>query len=208
MKKPILTLLAIMAIIMTSTSQECLDADYQLRAYCYAGSSVEDTSSLGGFYAAQNIPKKINTVIKQLSTPEKFQLYVDTDAHATFREKYRGFKLYVINRSGGNVSLPAQDSRLTLKRQVYHNKKWQDIEYIPSSWCGNSYHNVIIRDGEFWNLVVPCLTGTIEAEFRFEIALANGQLAYSNTFSGSFNLSQLRKKQGYKATNIMDSYDN
>ena len=104
--------------------------------------------------------------------------------------------------------MPAQDSRLYVKRQVYYDNKWQDIEYLPSSWCGNSYHNVNLASSYYWEFIAPCLQGKTEALFRFELQLNEGKLLYSNTFTGSFNKSQLKKTKEYKSNGIMDPYDN
>lgn len=189
-------------------SQNCIDIDYKLRASCYAGSSVKDSIAPGGFWQSPNIPKQLNMNVLEVSFPEKFQLYLDTENPITIEKEIKGFNLYLINRSGKTVALLAQDSRLYLKRQVYHNGKWQDVEYMPQSWCGNSYHTVFIQNDEYWEFEVFCMTGKVEASFRYELQLKDNQKIYSNVFVGSFNESQLKKEQNYSPTNIMDPYKN
>ena len=95
-----------------------------------------------------------------------------------------------------------------LKRQVFYNNKWQDVEYLPSSWCGNSYHNVYIKPNEYWDFIAPCTAGKIEAKFRFKLSVNSNSTIYSNEFTGSFNKSQLKHEQGYKPIGIMDPYTN
>lgn len=112
-------------------AQECLNVKYKLRGYFYAGTSQEDSTALGGFYKDTNSPKVINENIKQLTKPSQFQLIVKTDSLAEFERDTTGFKVFLLNSTDATISLEAQDSRLNLKRQVFFNKQWQDVEYLP-----------------------------------------------------------------------------
>lgn len=206
MKKYIL--LAFIFSFQISLAQKCLDVDFKLRGYFYAGTSVVDTTALGGFYEDKNVPKKITGEIAEFSVPDEFQLIVKTDLTSADENGISNFKVFVVNQSDSLVRLPAQDSRLKLKRQVFHDKTWKDIEYLPSSWCGNSYHDVYIKPDEFWEFTAPCLTGKIEAKFRFELYVNENLSVYSNEFSGSFNKKQLKKEQGYVPQGFMDPYNN
>ncbi|AHM63198.1 hypothetical protein D770_24765 [Flammeovirgaceae bacterium 311] len=207
MKKAILIILLFFAAIPLQ-AQECLNVKYKLRGYFYAGTSHEDSTALGGFYEDTNSPKPTNERIRQLSKPSQFQLIVKTDSLAEFQKGIKGFKVFLINNTDSIISLQAQDSRLNLKRQVFYNNQWQDVEYLPSSWCGNSYHSVFIKPSEYWDFIAPCLRGKHQAKFRFELAINEQEKIYSNEFSGSFNKSQLIKEQGHTPTSIMDPYDN
>ena len=207
MKKAILIILLFFAAIPLQ-AQECLNVKYKLRGYFYAGTSHEVSTALGGFYQDTNAPKPTNERIRQLSIPSQFQLIVKNDSLAEFQKGIKGFRVFLINSTDSTISLEAQDSRLNLKRQVFYKNQWQDVEYLPSSWCGNSYHAVYIKAGEYWSFTAPCMNGKQEAKFRFELAITDKEKIYSNEFSGSFNKRQLIKEQGHQPTSIMDPYDN
>ncbi len=201
-------------LLNLSFGQTCLDVDYKLRGYFYVGTSQIDSTALGGFYQDKNIPKQVNSKIDGISKPNTFQIVVQTDSIVTFTEKTTGFKVFIVNTSDSIVKLPAQDSRIYLKRQVFYKNKWQDIEYLPSSWCGNSYHSVFIRPNEYWDLEAPCIEGKIPAKFRFQLLVDNTSAMYadpniySNEFYGSFNKSQLTKEEEHEPMGIMDPYEN
>ena len=188
--------------------QECLNVDYKIRGYFYAGTSMIDTISPGGYYTAPNSPKIIPRFIRHYGVPKAFQIVVKTDETAPFTEKIAGFKVYVMNKSYEVVDLSAQDSRINMVRQVFYEGTWKDVEYLPSSWCGNSYHTVYSKPDSYWEFIAPCFEGDIEATFRFKLDVDGENTIYSNEFAGSFNIAQLTEEQGYTPQNIMDPYRN
>ena len=200
-------LLFTVLILQISNAQSCLNVDYKLRGYFYAGSAQEDPDAFGGHYVDENKPKMISASIQNIMEEGKLQILVNTDESIEHVTGIKGLKVFVVNTSDTLVKLPAQDSRLYLKRQVFYRNKWRDIEYLPSSWCGNSYHSVFIEPKQFWEFSAPCLEGKIEAKFRFSLYINEELTVYSTEFNGSFNRSQLRKEQGYTSTGLMDPYD-
>ena len=195
-------------ILQISAGQDCVNVKYKLRGYFYAGTSQVDTSALGGFYADKNFPKKLTSEVSAYTQSNKLQIIVKTDLTTEFHEGVLGFKVFVVNKSDEVMKLLAQDSRLYIKRQVFYKNKWRDIEYLPGSWCGNSYHKVLIKPNEYWDFTAPCLNGKIVAKFRFQLYVDEKLTIYSNEFEGSFNKTQLKKEQGYKPNGIMDPYNN
>ncbi|AWX45225.1 hypothetical protein HME9304_02237 [Flagellimonas maritima] len=216
MGKPILIYITSLIFCSAMYGQECLDVKFKLRGYFYVGTSQIDSTALGGFYKAKNSPKNIDSKIISLSKDESFQIIVKVDSIVEYSKDILGFKVFIVNRSNSKVELSAQDSRIYLKRQVFYKNEWQDIEYLPSSWCGNSYHNVIIMPNQYWDLKAPCLQGKIPAKFRFKLQINDvpdsilnvDSTIYSNEFFGSFNKSQLHKEEGHTASGIMDPYNN
>jgi len=206
MKK--LVILSFIIITKAVFGQDCLNVQFKLRGYFYAGSSQVDSTAAGGFYEDSNNPKNLSSEIFKLSESGKLQIAVKPEATTAFEKGISGFKVFVINTSDSIQKLPAQDSRLYLKRQVFYKNQWRDIEYLPSSWCGNSYHSVFIKPNEYWDFTAPCLVGKIESKFRFELYVNDKMTVYSNVFDGSFNEKQLVKAQGYSPTGIMDPYEN
>ncbi|MEP4534192.1 MAG: hypothetical protein ABJ004_13965 [Cyclobacteriaceae bacterium] len=188
--------------------QECLDVNLKLRGYFYAGTSQEDEEAMGGFYSSSNSPKPLTNELRTSATSGTINFISFSDSIVQLSDKIQGFKVILINRTDSTAGFEAQDSRLNIVRQVYYKDSWQDIEYLPSSWCGNSYHNVYIKSDEFWEFVVPCTQGKIDAKFRFVLRDSNGTELITNEFNASFNKKQLTKEQGHQVTNIMDPYDN
>ena len=205
MKK--LTFLLLILIFQISFGQECLNVKFKLRGYFYAGTSQVDSTALGGFYKDSNSPKILTSEISKFSKSNKLEIIVKPDLITEFEKGILGFKVFIVNKSDSIKELPAQDSRLYLKRQVFYKNEWKDIEYLPSSWCGNSYHSVFIKPNEYWDFTAPCLNGKIESKFRFELYVNEELTIYSNEFNGSFNRKQLKKEQGHKPIGIMDPYN-
>ena len=205
-------IISIIAILVLGTynlmGQECLNIDYKFRGYFYAGTSMPDTSAPGGYYEDQNKPQKFSAKIDPLAEAGNFQIVALPDDASQFAKGVDGFKVYVVNQTDSTIALPAQDSRLDNKRQVYYNGEWQDIEYLPSSWCGNSYHSVFIKPNEYWEFTAPCMVGDISIKFRFALKVTEDLHVYSNEFDGSFNEKQLTTEQGHNPANIMDPYNN
>lgn len=207
MKKVILIAFGIF-VSQISFGQECIDVNFKLRGYFYAGTSEVDSTAYGGFYESKNSPKKLTSKISEYSKSNELEVIVKTELITEFEKGVSGFKVFVINKSDSISKLPAQDSRLYLKRQVFYKNEWKDIEYLPSSWCGNSYHDVYIKPNEYWDFSAPCLKGKIKSKFRFELYINDNLTIYSNEFEGSFNKRQLTKEQGHKPIGIMDPYNN
>ena len=191
-----------------SLEQECMNVKFKIRGYFYAGSNQIDSTAYGGWYIDKNVPQKLNAEIAGFTKSNNLKLVVKPEMTAEYIEGIAGFKVFVINKSDSVMELPAQDSRLYLVRQVFYQDEWRNVEYLPSSWCGNSYHNVYINPNEYWEFTAPCLKGKIEAKFRFQLYVNENLTIYSNEFDGSFNRRQLRKEQGYKPMGFMDPYNN
>jgi len=208
MKNYLLLLLAILFSTQISYGQECLNVKFKLRGYFYAGTSQVDSTAIGGFYEDTNAPKKIETDFENISLSNTFQMNVQVDSITKFGKNTKGFKVFVFNRTDSIIELSAQDSRLYIKRQVFYNNEWKDIEYLPSSWCGNSYHSVFIKPNEYWDFTAPYFAGKITSKFRFELYINENLSIYSNEFVGSFNKKQLKKEQGHKPVGLMDPYNN
>ena len=127
--------------------------------------------------------------------------------------------LYISNQSGINQLFNAQDSRLYLKLQAKNAKgEWRDIEYLPSSWCGNSYHLLTLPDQSYWSFPVPRFEGSFSTVLRAELRVVDpagpadstrkksDYIIYSNEFKGGINPAQFWRKPGYTPTGLMDPY--
>lgn len=206
MKKLIVLLIAIFSFTINyGQKTKDLNIKYMLRGYFYAQSSLIDSLALGGFGGSANIPQEINEQNKFME--DAFYLHIDTTETSIFAKEFNGYTLYLINCTDSIVKLDAQDSRLSIWAEAYIDKQWQAIEYLPSSWCGNSYHTVYLQKEEFWEFEIPKYTGKIKTKIRYALVLENGDKIYSNSVLARINKKQLTEKQGHTPVSIMDPYD-
>ncbi len=182
-----------------------LNIKFMLRGHIYAYSSVEDTTALGGYGGSDNLPKLMN---KENSFPENgLFLKIDTTKITTLNDKFNGYKLYIGNKSDTIVKLDASDSRLYVIAEVFHKNEWKPIEYLPSSWCGNSYHEIYLKPNEFWEFIVPKFSGKIKTKLRYRLMIGKEKFIYSNEILTHINNAQMTKKEGHKPNGIMDPYN-
>ncbi len=180
-----------------------LNINYMLRGQMYASSSVIDSSALGGFGGSDNLAKSIKDIV---FVEKGFFLKIDTTQTAVILNKFNGYKFFIVNKSDSIIKLTASDSRLSVIAQAFIDNEWKNIEYLPSSWCGNSYHSVFIKPNEYWEFNIPKFKGKIKTKIRYQLKLGK-DFIYSNEIFASINKKQLIFKQGHKANGLMDPYN-
>lgn len=204
-----ITLTTAIFLMLCSTTfgqkKQDLNIDFMLRGHIYAKSSIEDSTALGGFGSSDNLPKKINE--KLTLTSSGLLLKIDTSQTSTINDKYSGYKLYIANKTDTIVRLDASDSRLSVVAEVFYKGEWKPIEYLPSSWCGNSYHEVYLKQNEYWEFDIPKFTGKIKTKLRYKLILGKDKYLYSNEILTSINKGQLKNKEGHNPNGIMDPYN-
>ena len=128
---------------------------------------------------------------------------VDTALPRIFQQENAGFTTYVYNTTGDTVEIDVQDNQLYVVMQALNRQgQWQDIEYMLSSSCGNSYYDIRLNPDEYWTLSIPRYEGDLPVTLRLafhwkKIWKDSGpitQTIYSNTFQGSINPGQLWRK--------------
>jgi len=182
-----------------------LNIEHMLSGQIYAKSSMKDTAALGGFGSSENAPKKLNSTIA--FSERGFFLKIDTNKIITIAQKFNGYNFYIVNKSDSLVKLDASDSRLFVMAEAFVNEKWQPIEYFPSSWCGNSHHNVFLKQNECWEFQIPKFKGSIPARIRYRLTIGKEKFIYSNEIQASINKKQLTEKQGHNPNGLMDPYN-
>ncbi len=175
-----------------------------IRGQIYANTSIIDSTAAGGFRGSSNSPKSMKS---KFSIEKDLFLKIDTTKTITIAEKYNGYNFYIGNKSDSIIELGASDSRLSVIAEVYYNNKWKPIECLPSSWCGNSYHNVYLKPNEYWEFEIPKFSGKIETKIRYRLTIGNEKYIYSNEIMASFNKGQLKNKEGHNPNGIMDPYN-
>lgn len=192
-------------------SLENLNIDFMLRGYFYAGSRIEDKNALGGFGPSENFPKAINS---KLNLPQgKISLIALPDEETVFAGKYKGIKLLLVNATGQKTQFSASDSRLNIVQEALDSDgKWKPVEYLPSSWCGNSYHTVFLGANEYWEFTAARFTGKFKTKLRFRLDERRSKnettAIYSNEFEGGINKEQFTNQRPYNPSGIMDPYNN
>ena len=190
---------------------EDTNVEFMTRGYFFAGSKIRDEQAPGGFGTSRNFPKPLDP---NLGAPGgAVSLIARPDEEAVFDEKYRGLKVVLVNGTDERVGFPASDSRLYIVQEALDGDgRWKPVEYLPSSWCGNSYHTVFLGPQEYWEFAAARYVGRFRTRLRFRLDWQKSQTEkltiYSNEFDGSVNAKQFTVQQGHKPTGIMDPYNN
>jgi len=78
--------------------------------------------------------------------------------------------VFLVNTTKEQVTFSASDSRLYIVQEALdRDSKWKPIEYLPSSWCGNSYHHVFLGANEYWEFAAARYTGEFKTRLRFRL---------------------------------------
>jgi WG containing repeat len=194
-----------------------LNIDYMNRGYFYAYSKPSK-KDLGGFGGSHNFPQKI---LKSDNLPPKIlSVVVHPELKDTIYGDKNAIAVYIGNTTGSKIDFSAQDSRLYMKVQALNSKdEWKDIEYLPSSWCGNSYHTLTLESKHFWTFLTPIYEGEFKTKLRIELKYIDPKdksekrwdkkeiTVYSNEYEGSINPGQFWNKREYYPSGLMDPYN-
>jgi len=194
-----------------------LNIDFMNRGYFYAYSKPNKKDT-GGFGKSANLPKPIS---KSDNFPSNIlSIIVRKDLEVTIYGMYKGITVFVTNNTKNEICFNAQDSRLYMKVQALNiNGEWKNIEYLPSSWCGNSYHTLTLEPNYFWSFATPIYEGDFKTKLRIELKYIDPSdksdnrrdrkeiTIYSNEYEGSINPGQFWRKETYYPNGIMDPYN-
>jgi len=200
-------------------SLKTYNIDYMKRGYFYAYSRPHKDDP-GGHGNSANVPK---VIWKDAPFPSgKLAVLVNPDEidsiDADEEDYYKAMNVYISNTTGQGIEFDAQDCRLYMKVQAQNVEgKWKDIEYLPSSWCGNSYHILTLDTNSYWKFYTPVYSGAFKTKFRIELKYIDPDNApdavdknvitiYSNEYDGSINPAQFWRKLDYRPHGIMDPY--
>ena len=199
----------------TPTPSTQLNIDFMRRGiYPVASAPLQRYGGAGGWGQAVNQSKPIGT---RCFTAHTLGVQVAQQAiPGTFGKRYHGYALTIANTTADTVVFDAQDSSLSLTIQAQDRQgQWRDIEYSPNSWCGNSYHQVFLAPGQYWQLPVPAYAGEFPTQLRARLLHRHRRgtrsqqvIVYSNSFAGSVNPAQFWRPQSYSPQGIIDPYLN
>jgi hypothetical protein len=164
-----------------------LAVSQMLAGYFRAGSAIRDEKALGGFSPSHNLPTSLNRnaplgTISLIALPEERSL---------FEPGTLGFRVILANTTSEVVAFQAADSRLMIIREALDaDGNWKPVEYLPYTFCGNSYHRVFLPPGHSWSFVAPVYSGSLATEMRFVLYPGSEEPVYSNQFPGFVNPEQ------------------
>lgn len=179
-----------------------LNIDYMLNGYFYANAPSahkKEFNLLGGHSTSGELP---NPNTKKHKFPEnEFNLIVRTNERTTFNNQAVGYKVYIANTTGETIYFKAEDSRLEMVMEALNQDgKWENIEYLPESFCGHSPHILDLPANHHWELSVPQYEGAFKTQLRLKLVYkvnfesSETKIIYSNEFSGSINPAQFWRK--------------
>ncbi len=190
-------------VVFDPDADNFFQTDVMLRGYCYANTMLEDSKAFGGFGPSNNSARKVGDDL----TGKGLYLLAQPTAITPFGGQ-PGMRVLLVNRTSKTLSFSACDSRLNIIQEAQDAEgNWLPIEYLPQSWCGNSYHSVYLKPEHYWALPAPRYRGHLPAKLRFTMILADGKELHSNEFEGSVNLGQFTIKEGHQGLDIMDPYE-
>lgn len=197
----------ILPLLLTGASflhaAEPAEFTFMLRGYCYAGSSQTDPNAPGGFGGSDNLPKPLKSAV---TSPDLYLEIADTP-DVVFANKYTGLHVRLVNGSKKTAIIRASDSRISLVQQAQDaDGTWKEIEYLPSSWCGNSRHSVYLEPKNYWEFTAPKYAGPRKTKLRFKLTVAPDRILYSPAYDGGIHPEQFTEKEGHKPANLMDPY--
>ncbi len=156
-----------------------------------------------GWFVSSNLPQKNHLE----NSDSSLKLFLEEEVFEIDKDNYVYQNLYLINNTGEKICLNAQDSRLYIKLLAKDFLgRWLPIEYIPSSWCGNSYHTVCLEDQNLWKFRSNNFKGRYRTDLKYVLLLKNGEI-FSNVFSGYVNTGQFLSKETYLPVSLMDPYN-
>jgi hypothetical protein len=163
------------------------------RGYFFAGSPK--SVGFGGNGTSDNMPRPLSE-LKGAPPLDCLRVLALVEQDRTFDDRYDGFRVIVANTCPDDVVFEAQDSRLEIVHEALDAAgKWRPIEYLPRSWCGNSYHQLTLAAGSFWEFVAPRYDGDLKTKLRIRVAVGESgdqHDVYSNEFLGRIHEAQMR----------------
>ncbi len=146
-----------------------LDIDHMLRGYFYAWSIEPDSNRLVDAWALRvNNARRIRG--DEGFAADAITLHVRPNEDTLWMNAFRGMKVYLANTTDSTLIFPTQDNRLYVIVQAKDRQgRWREIEYLPSSWCGNSYYDVDLPPGQYWTFATPMQAGDHTTTLRLRL---------------------------------------
>ena len=121
-----------------------------------------------------------------------------------FNKEFNGKKIYISNTTIDTIYFRLDGNRLNLVMQAKdENGEWRDIETMRGySTCGTGMQDgKALPPGHYWSFRIPKYDGAFKTKFRMVLkqipdwAEEEGEVWYSNEFSGGVNLGQFYERK-------------
>ena len=205
-KTPVLFVVTtLLAFDCSAADLKPVDLKFMLRGYCYAA-SPSNIAKLYGIDEGKNVPNPVSKISQ--GAEGELSLVALPDEEVPFDKEYRGFRLLLINRTAAETNLLSCDTRLPIVQEALEGEGiWRPVEYLPSSWCGNSYFCITLPAGHYWEFAAPRYSGKNKVLMRFALHIPGEPPVYSKEFEGSVNPEQFTISQEHTPANLMDPYN-
>lgn len=147
MKTILLLILTVFCLELNAQSAKDFIAEHMLAGNIHVLSSYKDTAAIDGFATSDIRPMQVSF---NTFNQKGFFLFIDTTSQVTFKQKYNGFNFFIVNKSDSTIKFSAIDSKLNILAEAYVLNEWQAIEYLPQSFCGNSFHKIFLKRNHYW----------------------------------------------------------
>jgi WG containing repeat len=184
---------------------DTLDIDYMYPAEFYAYSDSKATKAPNSEARSDNLPK-LMTRTNQFQ-PKIFSLEIKISDTVHIAQKWLGYKVFIANNSIDTLFFNAIDSRLYMVIQALNKEnKWQDMDIIWYSDCGNSYHTLALDPQHFWQFQMPVFKGSMHTRLRLKLKVKGEKDydVYSNEIKASVNPAQFWRQEAYFPIEILD----
>jgi len=196
-------ILLIFATVISAASLQPLNVKFKVRGYFLAASTRSEIAGLDREFAKTiAVPRRVDR-----DFPAGRLTLLALPREATAFGRYKGLRVILANTTRTKGDFEAQDGRINIYREALDaDGRWKPIEYLPNSWCGNSYHRTYLQPDHYWSFAAPQYEGTVRTRMRFVLE-QQGLKLVSNEFEGTVNREQFVKLQGHEPTNLMDPYN-
>ena len=188
------------------------NVDYMGRSnYLVLSQPLPPYNFFGGWPPGYNPPRPAPPAAHPTSQPQV--LLAATPRAGTYQKRYAGYELTVANTTADTVLFDVKDSCLFANMQAQdEHGRWQDIEYMPYTFCGNSYSRHLLPPGQQWAFTVPAYAGSQPTRLRLKLTInmtydpATERVVYSNEVLGSINPGQFWRKRGYEEEDVTNLF--
>ena len=109
----------------------------------------------------------------------------------------------MVNTSQDTVYFDVEDSRMEMILEAKDaDGQWRNIEFLPRTFCGNSYHMIYLAPDYHWSFDLPEYAGAFQTKLRAKLVYRKDYrtreslVIYSNEFDGSINPAQFWRQKG------------
>ncbi|MBI1831369.1 MAG: HEAT repeat domain-containing protein [Planctomycetes bacterium] len=170
------------------------EAKQRLAGAYSARSTLKDDNPLDGIGVVDNWSKLLDAkgwgakgAVSLIAFPNEAVAYGNS----------RGFMLRLVNRTDKPAEFLGCDARLAIVQEARDDMgRWREIENLPYTTCGNSYHQVFLEANRYWEFAARASTGPSKTKIRFRLDVGDrrgkDQSIYSNEFDGQVAKVQFR----------------